>query len=192
MGFSMRCYKNNKGALLLAACLLLAPQWAVAAGIFVRTAETFVLENVYRLNASIDFRLNSTVTEALHNGVALPLTVEIEIARKRSYMWDETIATLSQQYFLAYEPLPRRYAATNIASGSTDYYSSLYDALDAIGSIKNLHLVNSDLLQRGSSYIGSLRSYLDIDSLPIALRMIAYANSNWRLGSEWYVWPIRD
>lgn len=188
----MRCCKNNKSALLLAALLLLAPQWAIADGIFVRTAETFLLDNVYRLNANIDYRLNATVLEALHNGVALPLTVHIEVSRKRSYMWDETVATQTRRIVLAYEPLPRRYAATNIESGDTSYYSNLYDALDAIGAIKNYPLIDSAALQHGSSYAGSVRSYLDTESLPIALRMLAYANSNWRLGSEWYVWPIRD
>jgi len=188
----MRCCKNNKSALLLAALLLLVPQWANADGIFVRTAETFLLDNVYRLNANIDYRLNATVLEALHNGVALPLAVHIEVSRKRSYMWDETIATQTRHILLAYEPLPRRYAATHFESGDTNYYSNLYDALDAIGVIKNLRLIDSMALQHGSSYAGSVRSYLDTEGLPIALRMLAYANSNWRLGSEWYVWPIRD
>ena len=192
----MRCCRNTKrarfGALWLAAYLLFAPHWAAAAGVFVRTAETFLLEEVYRLNANVDFRLNSSVIEALHNGVTLPLNMQIEIARKRSYMWDETIATVSQQFLLAYEPLPRRYAVTNINNGSITFYSSLYDAIDAIGAIKNLRLIDAKALEPGSSYVGSIRSFLDIDRLPIALRMIAYANSNWRLGSEWYVWPIRD
>jgi hypothetical protein len=123
----------------------------------------------------------------------VPLVVEltIEIERKRDYVWDETVASLLQRYQLSYEALTRRYVVTNINSGADNYYPDSGSAIAAMGEVVNLPILDADLLNPDEQYSVRMQASLDLEALPVPIRVISYFSSNWRISSEWFSWPLQ-
>jgi hypothetical protein len=156
----------------------------------VRSAETVLIDKVYHLNAKIDYRFSDEALEALDNGVPLVVELAIEIERKRDYVWNESVASLRQRYQLSYEALTQRYVVTNLNSGADNYYNSRNAAIAAMGDVVNLPVLDAGLLNPEGKYIVSLQASLDLEALPVPMRVVGYFSSSWRIVSEWFSWPL--
>lgn len=175
-------------ALLLSLGLCSAVQ---AAGFFVLNAESELQDNVYRLTANVKTQLSPDVEDALKNGIAVVLQLDIEVLRPGAYyLWSDTIATLQQQYRVQYHALSQRYRVTNLNSAVQDYFSGLDDAMASLGMITDLPILDKSLLSPGEQYAGRARFGINFDSLPVPLRYYAYVLPQWRLQSEWYNFPL--
>jgi len=175
------------------ACLLLAllaPAGALAAEFEVTRAEIGEVNGIYMVDAEIDYAFGDEPLEALANGVPLTLSVEVEIKRKRRYVWDERIARVVQVYELKRHELSDRYIVTNVAAATSRDFDSLADAIDALGKIAPIPVLEADKLAPGEDYRVRMRSRLDIEALPAPLRPLAYVHPGWRLGSGWHRWEL--
>lgn len=176
------------------ALLLLMPAvWAgsaAAAEFVVQSAETYLTDEVHHLNANIDYDFGEPALEALHNGVPLVVQLDIEIDRVRDYVWNENIAALHQRYQLGYEALIGRYVITNLNSGADAFYPSFDAMLEALGRIRDLPILDADLLSEDGPYQVSLRASLDLEALPVPMRIMGYFSSDWRISSEWFTWSL--
>lgn len=164
---------------------------AHAQGIEIHNVETRLVNNVYWLNADIDFDFSNKTLEALKNGVPITIELNIEISRHRDYLWDETIATLEQRYQLQYHALTKQYLLKNLNSTSIQSHTSLRTALAALGKIINFPLLDKNLLNEHQQYSARMRASVDVEALPVPLRLLAYISSGWRLSSEWYEWSLK-
>jgi len=180
--------------------------WALLLGIFpgklalaadqepgfdVRSAGTVLVDKVYHLNAKINYRFSKEAFVALDSGVPLVVELDIEIDRHRDYVWDETVTSLHQRYQLSYEALTRRYIVTNLNSGADTYYTDRANAIAAMGDVSNLPILDAGLLNPKDQYTVRLQANLDLDSLPVPMRVAGYFSSNWRISSEWYTWRLQ-
>src|SRR5690606_2847430 len=143
---------------------------------------------VYYLNAGIQFVPGAPVLEALERGVPLPVLLEVEILRERSYLWNETITTLEQRYEVDYHELTRQYTVRNLNIDTQFAYPTREAALSALGRIVDLPLIDANLLDPEASYIGRVRASMDTNALPVPLRLRALVSSEWRLSSGWHEW----
>lgn len=169
--------------------LLGAPgSWAT--GFEVIAASTKLESGVYRLNARIEYHFSGPALEALQNGVPLTVELEMEVRRRRSWVWDETVYALTQRFRLEYHTLSRQYLVNNLNSGERRGFPSRIAALQFMGQINDFPLLDKGLLATSERYEGALRAWLDIESLPAPLRLLAYLSDDWRLTSEWYTWPL--
>lgn len=162
-----------------------------AADFTVRGAEIVLTDKVYYLDAHIEYAFSDAALEALQNGVPLVVALEIEINRERDYLWSENIASLRQRYQLAYEALTGRYVVTNLNSGADTYFPTRAAAVAALGDIDRLPLLDAGLIDEHEHYTVALHVSLDLDALPVPMRVMGYFSSDWRLASEWYTWPLR-
>jgi len=64
------------------------------------------------------------------------------------------------------------------------------DAIDALGKIAPIPVLEADKLAPGEDYRVRMRSRLDIEALPAPLRPLAYVHPGWRLGSGWHRWEL--
>jgi len=177
--------------LLLVNFLLVFPVivWAQAEPFTIRSAHIYLDNKVYLVNADIDYSLTKPVLDALHNGVPLTIELRIELVQNREWpWWDETVAVIKQRYRLRYFALAQHYVLSNLNMGVESSYQTLESALEALGRLKELPLLDQNLLPSGNDYIARMRVALDIESLPAPLRLLAYLSSRWRLTSEWYTW----
>lgn len=156
----------------------------------IKHAETILVEEVYHINASVEFEFSDEALNALQNGVPLIILFDIEVDKKRSWWLNKNIATLEQGYLLLYHALSKKFVLHNLNSGTQENYSNLSSALYALGNIQQLPILDADLLQKDTDYIFRLKSYLDIESLPPPMRPLAYVSSDWQLESDWYTWTL--
>ena len=176
---------------------LLLP-WSVSAqelgsheGYFdVRSASTELVDGVHELDARLQLVLSDEALDALDSGVSLTIELRIELIRERRYLLDSTDAELSFRYELEYRPLSQRYIIRNINSGNQDSFATLYSALNNLGRIQKLPIIDDSVLEAGADYRGRLRASLSLQQYPAPLRLIYFWRDEWQLESDWFEWQL--
>lgn len=194
MAFIMPAYIKaiNWQQCLLVCCALLFSQSSYAEGFTIRSVDTRLDDKVYLLNAAIDFDFSSDALEALQNGVPIIIKVKIKVEKQRNWWFDNTIAELEQEYLLLYHSLSQKYIVNNINSREQKDYNSLSTALNSLGTIESLPILDAQLVKAGNQYIVYIKTYLDLERLPAPMRPIAYISTEWQLESDWYQWPLQQ
>ncbi|MFO7594078.1 MAG: DUF4390 domain-containing protein [Pseudomonadota bacterium] len=176
--------------LMLALLIAIVPTSVIASEFFITGIHTKLQDDVYLLDANIDYRLTDVVIEALNNGVPITLQVNIEIHRKRRWWLDAEMASLEQRYRLRYHALSHQYLLQNINSGAFYAFQALDAALVTLGNLKDFPLLDKQLIEENEAYEVLLHAELDIEALPSPLRPLAYITPAWRLDSDWYTWSL--
>jgi hypothetical protein len=158
----------------------------------VREASTELRAGVYFLNARIGYRLSSEAREALQSGVPLTIRIDVELLNTRRFWFDGEDAALRQRYQLEYHALSERYILTNLNSGDPTSFATLFSALNYLGRIDRLPLIDATLLDPEEDYDLRLRAVLDVEQFPGPLRLLAFWRRDWSLASDWYRWPLQD
>jgi len=158
----------------------------------IRNATTRLADGVYYATARIDYSLSEEALEALNSGLALTIQLQIELTRVRRFWPDAGIATLEQGYELSYQPLSQRYVIRNVNSGRQTSFATLFAALNTLGRIVDLPVIDAALLEKGATHRIAIRVVLDQNTLPGPLRVFAFWSEGFRLESEWYEWRLSD
>jgi len=157
----------------------------VSANFSVRDAKTYLSDNVYYIDADIDYALSKEAVKALHSGVKLTLRLTIDIERES--WWNRRIARLKQRYTLQYSTLNEQYTIKYLnLEGVEEIFPDLESALETLGELRKLPLIDKSLIKSDEVYWVRLRNYLDIEALPTALRLVAYFSAEWRLSADWF------
>jgi hypothetical protein len=176
-------------SLLVALCLVVMQSSARETRI--SAVRTLLADGVYRIGARVDFEFNETLHDALHNGVPLLIELRIEVVRERRWLWADIVAELRQRFELQYHALSRRYLVSNYSTGVQRSFSTMSDALEYIGNVYELPLIDANLLEAKQAYSIRMRADLDVESLPTPVRLWAYLGSAWSLKGDWYQWPLQ-
>jgi hypothetical protein len=156
----------------------------------IRSATTTLNEGVHELEARLQLILSDEALDALNSGVPLTIELEFEVIRVRGLWLDDSTAVLMFEYELEYRPLSQRYIVRNLNSGDQDSFSTLYSALNNLGRIQGLPVIDDAVLSPGSDYRLRLRARLSTRQYPAALRLLFFWRSQWQLQSEWYEWTL--
>jgi hypothetical protein len=189
--------RRSRGARVVGLCFAIAAALALAQdddpGHFqVSFARAMLMGNVYDLDGRVELRLSTDARAALTSGFTLTIRLEIEILNQRPFWLDTEAATLTQVYELAYDALTERYVVHNVNAGERQSFSSEEAALEWIGTVQHLPVIDSALLERDRGYDIRARVLLDTEQLPGPLHLLAFWRRDWSLGSEWYRWPLAD
>ncbi len=171
--------------------LLLWTGWVGAADFLIREVQIEKTGQQYRLNMQIDYRLSETAREALSNGVPLTLEVRVLVEKVWGSFWEQRPVELRLYYQIRYLALTGLYRVVDMQSGDEDSFVTRDAALHALGDLQRLRLVSVDDLTAGEEYHVRLRAELDIESLPLPLRPLAYLGKGWKLTSGWSQWPLK-
>ena len=158
----------------------------------VRSAIAELRDGVYYLNAVIGYRLSTEAVDALRSGVPLGIRLDVEIIDPRRWWFDNDSAALRQSYQLDYHALSERYIVLNVNSGDQASFASLSAALESIGRVERLPLIDTAVLEDDRGYYVRLRASLDQEQFPGPLRLLAFWRRDWSIASEWYRWPLRS
>jgi len=169
---------------------LLASGLLEASNFRVEDVHTRFVEKVLHLDADITIQFDSEELDALRNGVALTMIVDMEVARERVYLWDHTIAELNSRQQLSMHALSGQFVLKNLNSKTSRAYRTLDGALEALGNLRDFPVLDTHLLQGTGPYYLRLRARLDIEALPSPLRPIAYLRALWGKTSEWKICQI--
>jgi len=158
----------------------------------VRSAESILDDGVYYLNAWLELRLPPEAREALHSGVPLTIRLDVELIHDRRWWFDADVAELAWRYELDYHALTERYVVTNLNTRDRRSFSTLFAALNELGRIERLALIDAVLLEPGRRYDVRLRVVLDVERLPGPLSLVAFWRRDFSIASEWYQWRLDE
>ncbi|MDH3265353.1 MAG: DUF4390 domain-containing protein [Gammaproteobacteria bacterium] len=181
--------------LALLACLLcsgaVAQDEMERTGYFeVRSASTQSIDGVHTLDARLQLVLSSEALQALSSGVPLTIELQLEVIRARRFIWDDAVAGLAIDYELEYRPLSQRYIVQNRNSGDQDSFATLYSALNYLGRVQGLPVIDDALLEIDKNYRIRLRAVLNTQQYPAPLRLLFFWRDQWQLQSEWFEWLL--
>ncbi|MFQ5548090.1 MAG: DUF4390 domain-containing protein [Woeseia sp.] len=183
--------------LILIGSLITTPMPAEAqegpdrAGYFdVRSASTALVEGVHVLESRLQLVLSDEALDALASGVALRIELKLEVIRIRRFIPDSTDAELVVSYELEYRPLSQRYIVRNLNSGDQDSFATLYSALNNLGRIQGLPVIDDAILEADKRYRIRLRARLSTEQYPAPLRILFFWRDQWQLESEWFEWLL--
>lgn len=186
------------GCAAVLAALCLAPYRPPAAqedpGRFdVRTAGVSLASGVYYLDAWVEYRLSTDAREALDAGVPLTFDLDVEFINPRWYWTDEAVGRLTQSYQLQYHALSERYIVLNLNSEEQNTFATLFSALNFLGRIGELPVLDATLLNPGGVYDIRIRTQLRVEAVvPEPWGFLAFWRREWSLRSEWYRWRMQD
>jgi len=156
----------------------------------VRSAATALVDGVHTLDARLQLVLSSEALRALASGVPLTIELQLQIIRIRRFYFDSIDAELAVRYELEYRPLSQRYIVRNLNSGDQDSFATLYSALNSLGRVQGLPLIDSSLLDAEKRYRIRLRAMLNTQQYPAPLRLLFFWRDQWQLQSEWSEWIL--
>jgi hypothetical protein len=185
-------------AIVAAACLAVLGMGAVVAqdgvereGYFeVRSAATEVVGGVHSLDARLQLVLSSEALQALESGVTLLIELQLQVIRVRRLIMDAVEAELTVRYELEYRPVSQRYIVRNLNSGDQDSFATLYSALNSLGRVQGLPMIDDEVLDEDAEYRVRLRAMLNTERYPAALRILFFWRGEWQLQSEWFEWSL--
>ncbi len=166
---------------------LAAPE---GAGFVVEHAALHVVGGRYVANARIRFAFSEDNLEAMRNGVALTIIVDLEVLRERERWWNEAIAAREIRYRIETNVLTDRYRIRDLDDHGVRHYHSFEEMVDALGRLRSIPVIARDRLPEDARCFARIRARLDIEALPSPLRPLAYLSPRWRLNSGWFEWPI--
>ncbi len=156
----------------------------------VRSASTQQIAGVHTLDARLQLVLSSEALAALESGVTLSIELQMQVIRVRRFMFDEVEAELAVRYQLEYRPLSQRYIVRNLNSGNQDSFATLYSALNNLGRIQGLPVIDDALLMPDRPYRLRVRAMLNTRQYPATLRLLFFWRGQWQLQSEWFEWYL--
>lgn len=156
----------------------------------VRSASTTLVEGVHLLDARLQLVLSDEALDALNSGVPLTIELNLEVIRVRRWLPDAGVAELTLRFELEYRPLSQRYLVRSLNSGDQDSFATLYSALNNLGRIQGVPVIDEALLDDDSEYRLRLQALLSTRQYPAPLRMLFFWRDQWQLRSEWYEWRL--
>jgi len=146
----------------------------------VRSASTELINGVHTLDARLQLVLSSEALAALESGVTLTIEMQLQVIRVKKYLVDSVDAELAVRYELEYRPLSQRYIVRNLNSGNQDTFATLYSALNSLGRVQGLPVIDDALLLPDRPYRLRLRAMLNTQQYPATLRLLFFWRGQWQ------------
>ncbi len=143
------------------------------------------------LDAEIDYRLNDTIAEALENGVPLTFETHVQMRRAKAWIWESDVVEHRLRTVLRFRPLSGLYELRNLTGEVKLSFATRAAALRTLGRIVGMPVVEREDLDLEQEYLVRLEVHLDVESLPLPMRPLAYLDSDWSLASEPWEWRLR-
>ena len=178
--------------LLLPLLLMLWTGWAGAVEFRIHNVQISSQDERYYLSAQIDYQLSEKALEALTNGVPLTLEVRVLVEKVWHRFWEQRPLEKRLRYQIRYHALTGLYRVVDLQNGEETHFVTREAALNALGELSNLLLLERSVLTPEVAYHVRLRADLDIESLPLPLRPLAYLGRGWKLSSGWTQWPLKQ
>jgi hypothetical protein len=156
-----------------------------------REVRSTIDEGVYALDAKLEIELPEEARKAVEAGLTLTLTYQVEVSRERRFMPDAGIAALEQRYEVSYHALSQRYLVRNLNTAEQQDFGSLQAALDRIGELRALPVLDTALLSDDATYRGRIRAVLGLSTAPEVFGWLLFWTDDWSAESNWQSWTLQ-
>lgn len=169
---------------------LLLPGLTAAAEFRIAELSARQQDGVFVMHAEVSYDFPERPLEALKNGVPLTLEVHVQLRRAGAWIWERDLIERRLRYQVRYHALASVYQVMDLQSEELQDFVTLESALAALGEIPPVPLIGVTELAPAQRYELSVKASLDIESLPVPLRAMAYITPSWNLSSEWKTWLL--
>jgi len=176
-----QCIKQFTLCILMMLSLFSAP--ANAEGIKLKSADLERADSDWLLNATFQIELTPGLEDAVQKGVVLYFQTEFDLTRSRWYWFDEKPVLAQRLTRLSYQPMTQQYRIAT--EGFTFSAKTMFEALQAVGSIGGWKVIDSNQVDPSKSYTAALRMTLDLSKLPKPFQVNALNNRDWNVTSDW-------
>jgi Domain of unknown function (DUF4390) len=173
--------------LCLALLLSLACPRAQAQSVQIESIQLHKADEGLQLSATLGFELPQMIQEALHKGIPIVFSTQVDLQKDRWYWYDKTVVSHTKQVRLSYQPLTRRWrvqvndSTQGASSGLSQHHDSLTQALSAVRRINRWKIAEWSDLEPDAKYTVEFRFRLDTSQLPKPFQIGAGASSEWSL-----------
>ncbi len=108
----------------------------------------------------------------------------------RRFLPDANEAEVSLTFVLRYNTVTERYTLRNENTGQQRSFATIFAALNSLGRIESVPLVDASLLRPGARHTVRMRAQVSIADYPLSLKYLLFWRDDWRVASEWYSWPL--
>lgn len=182
---------HHKLAVVFGLMLLLVSELGFSREFFITEVSTRLKDDVYLMNAHVEYNLSHTAAEALDNGVPITMELHVKVRRKGAWPWEPRIVHNRFYSVIRYQPLSELFQVEQVLTGKKTNYETREAAVEALGDLSNLPIIKVKQLTLGEDYEIKVFAELDKDSLPLPLRPLAYFKPSWKLSSKWTRWPLK-
>jgi hypothetical protein len=186
----LRCLQAGTFAALLAlaafACLPVPV--AHADTISFRSGELHEEEGELMLSAEFGVTINSTLEDALNNGIPLYFNLEFILTRPRWYWLDDNVVDMVTTYRVSYAPLTRQYRLTSGLLAQS--FATLSEVERFLSRVNARPVARVADLAKNTRYEAAVRLSLDTSQLPKPLQISALGSRDWQMSSEWQRWSF--
>ena len=163
---------------------------ALAGDITVLGASNVVQNDIVSVNSNTELSFSEDALGALNSGIPLVFDLDFRITRVRRYFPDKEVFSTHRKLSIERHALSDQFVVSDSITDERNVFSSLGLALDHLGRIDDLALVDINDLPGDSELMLALRLRLDIESLPAPMIAVAYLTSGWRMSTGWHRWPL--
>jgi hypothetical protein len=170
--------------------LLMLSFWSgniMAGQIDIKDTRVWLQGERYLLDADLAYELDDGIMEALDNGI--PVVFSISLVVEEMSLISAELANVGLDYHIRFRPLTAFYEVTGPSGGQRSFVTRA--ALFAyLGELREVPLVDVAMLDKDASYRYRMKVELDIESLPLPMRPMAWFSPVWNLSSGWKEWPL--
>jgi len=185
---------RSRYAALIAGLLLTLLAGRVVADFKVKEAEPWLSDRILHVNTRLALSINPKIEEALAKGIPIDFSIDIQLVRYRWWWRNVVITDWTLVRRLQFHALSRQYLVSSLQEEQpAESFGSLDQALDYLGDLSQFRilLTAKKELREGARHLMALRARLDIESLPVIMRPLAYVTPSWRLNTGWTEWPVK-
>ena len=137
---------------------------AFASEVNIEFATSAQVEDRYIFDAYINYEFDDEVITALSHGIPLRIDTHIKIKRERRWLWNPVVRAETISFQLQRLALSDHYLLTNLNTDEKEQFQYLDEALRTLGSINGHFLFDRETIDNESSYVGYLKSELNIEA----------------------------
>ncbi|MGD8235364.1 MAG: DUF4390 domain-containing protein [Chromatiales bacterium] len=141
----------------------------------------------YLLDADLAYELDDGIMEALDNGIPVVFTISLVV--EEASLLSLELANDRLDYHIRFRPLTAFYEVTG-PSGEQRSFVTRAALFTHLGELREVPLVDVAVLDKDASYRYRMKVELDIESLPLPMRPMAWFSPVWNLSSGWKEWPL--
>lgn len=133
------------------------------------------------VDAHIQLGMTDTMEKALQHGIAIEYLIQVDLLDPTTWFWEKRITRKNMRVRLSYDSFKRTYLLSNLTLGRITTDKDLERALQSLGHIQSLPLIDTAQLTVDKSYQLKLSVSLERGVLPNALRLTSFFDPNWRI-----------
>ncbi len=146
---------------------------------------------VVHLHGETALELPGKVETALDNGITLDFEYEVILKRPRRFIWDPARFRWLYRRQLSFFALSSKYVVNTGQDNSAMVFANLHAALQYLNRLDTIRLaLPEDTPDVNDHHYIEFQMRLDIESLPLPMRPLAYISSSWRLSTDWVEVPL--